>query len=316
MAHSHQHPHGGVAASGRQRTSERRGLTLALVTTSVILVVEFVGGWLSNSLALLADAGHMLSDALALLLAYLAVSFATRPATRRKTYGWHRLEILAALANGVVLVVISGFIGWEAYERLLEPPAVDTPLMMAVAVVGLVANGLGLFFLSGHTHSLNLRSAYLHVLGDLLSSVAVVIGGVVMLATGAYWVDPALSALIAAIIVVGAWRVLRESVDVLLEATPAGIEYGEVETAISSLDGVEGVHDLHIWSLTSGVNALSCHVEVKQERLVECEGILDAVRLVVHERFGIGHTTVQIEPEGYKSRQPIRWQVSEGSHVT
>ena len=157
---------------------------LALVTTSVILVAEFVGGLLSNSLALLADAGHMLSDALALLLAYLAVSFASRPPTRSKTYGWHRLEILAALVNGVVLVAISGFIGWEAYERLLEPPAVDAPLMMGVAVVGLIANGLGLFFLSGHTHSLNLRSAYLHVLGDLLSSVAVVVGGMVMLATG------------------------------------------------------------------------------------------------------------------------------------
>ena len=289
---------------------------LALVTTSVILVAEFVGGLLSNSLALLADAGHMLSDALALLLAYLAVSFASRPPTRSKTYGWHRLEILAALVNGVVLVAISGFIGWEAYERLLEPPAVDAPLMMGVAVVGLIANGLGLFFLSGHTHSLNLRSAYLHVLGDLLSSVAVVVGGMVMLATDAYWIDPALSALIAAVIVVGAWRVLRESVDVLLEAMPAGIEYSEVEGAISALGGVEGVHDLHIWSLTSGVNALSCHVEVKRERLGECEGILDAVRLVVRERFEIDHTTVQIEPEHYKSRQPIRWQVSEGSHVT
>ena len=301
---------------GAPGTSSGFRAPAALVTTSVILVAEFVGGLLSNSLALLADAGHMLSDALALLLAYLAVSFASRPPTRSKTYGWHRLEILAALVNGVVLVAISGFIGWEAYERLLEPPAVDAPLMMGVAVVGLIANGLGLFFLSGHTHSLNLRSAYLHVLGDLLSSVAVVVGGMVMLATDAYWIDPALSALIAAVIVVGAWRGLRESVDVLLEAMPAGIEYSEVEGAISALGGVEGVHDLHIWSLTSGVNALSCHVEVKRERLVECEGILDAVRLVVRERFEIDHTTVQIEPEHYKSRQPIRWQVSEGSHVT
>ena len=314
MAHAHDHDH--AHRSGRRRASERRGLLRALVTTSVILVAELIGGWLSNSLALLADAGHMLSDALALLLAYLAVSLAARPATRSKTYGWHRLEILAALANGLVLVAISGFIGWEAYERLIEPPVVNAPLMMGVAVVGLVANGLGLFFLSGHAHSLNLRSAYLHVLGDLLSSVGVVIGGVVMLATDAYWVDPALSVLIAAVIVVGAWRVLRESVDVLLEATPAGIEYSEVEGAILALESVEGVHDLHIWSLTSGVHALSCHIEVKPELLVECEGILDAVRQVVRERFEIDHTTVQIEPEHYKSRQPIRWQVSEGSHVT
>jgi len=270
--HHHSHP----AQGGRQRHAERRGLMLALVTTTVILVAEAVGGWFSNSLALLADAGHMLSDALALVLAYVAISLAERPATRSKTYGWYRLEILAALLNGVVLVVISVFIVWEAYERILYPPEVGVPLMLTIAAIGLVANVLGLFFLSGHSHSLNMRGAYLHVLGDLLSSVGVVMGGVAMWATGAMWVDPVLSLLISLVIVASAWRLLKESVDVLLEATPAGIDHEEVESRISGLDGVIGVHDLHIWCLTSGLNAMSCHVEVKQERLAQCDSMLDA----------------------------------------
>ena len=284
---------------------------LALVTTTVILVAEAVGGWLANSLALLADAGHMLSDALALVLAYAAISLAARPATRSKTYGWYRLEILAALLNGVVLVGISVFIVWEAYERILQPPEVAIPLMITIAAIGLVANILGLFFLSGHSHSLNMRGAYLHVLGDLLSSVGVVIGGLAMWATGAMWVDPVLSVLISLVIVASAWRLLRESVDVLLEATPAGIDHEEVENKIRALEGVIGVHDLHIWCLTSGLNAMSCHVEVTPECLARCESMLDAIRHIAREDFSIDHVTVQIEPEDYKSRQMIRWRLPE-----
>ncbi len=309
--HDHSHSHSHSRQDGRQRGAERRGLMLALITTSVILVAEAVGGWLSNSLALLADAGHMLSDALALVLAYAAISLAERPATRSKTYGWYRLEILAALLNGVVLVVIAVFIVWEAYERIQHPPDVGIPLMLVIAAIGLVANVLGLFFLSGHNHSLNMRGAYLHVLGDLLSSVGVVIGGVAMWATGAMWVDPVLSVLISLIIVAGAWRLLKESVDVLLEATPAGIDHEEVENKIKALEGVIGVHDLHIWCLTSGLNALSCHVEVEQERLAKCDSVLDAIRHIAREEFSIGHVTVQVEPEGYGSRQMIHWRLPE-----
>lgn len=302
------HDHARPGADARSRAGERRGLILALVATLVIFVAEVVGGWLSNSLALLADAGHMFSDAAALVLAFAALSFATRPATARKTYGWYRLEILAALLNGVVLVVISLGIAWEAWRRVMAPPEVETGLMLGVAIVGLLANGFGLFFLHGHHHhSVNVRGAYLHVLGDLLSSVGVVIGGVVMWLTGAFWIDPVLSALIAVVITAGAWRLLRESVDVLLEATPAGIDYEEVARSICEVDGIEGVHDLHIWSLTSGMHALSCHVEVKQERLIEVGVLLDAVRQVLGERFAIDHTTVQVEPEDYKQRRMIRW---------
>lgn len=309
--HVHTHGHGHGHSSGRARGAERRGLLLAVVTTTTILFAEAVGGWLSNSLALLADAGHMLSDALALVLAYAALALAERPATRSKTYGWYRLEILAALLNGVVLVVISGFIAWEAWERFLDPPAVDLPLMLIVAFVGLLANGLGMYFLSGHAHSLNMRGAYLHVLGDLLSSVGVVVGGLAMWATGAYWVDPMLSVLISVIIVVGAWRLLRESVDVLLEATPVGIEHEAVETRLAEIEGVQGIHDLHIWSLTSGVNALSCHVEVRAEMLERCQELLDAIRHIAREEFSISHVTAQIEPEDYKQRQMIHWRLSE-----
>jgi len=303
----HVHSHGNDGH--RHRPSERRGLMLALVTTTVILVAEAVGGWLSNSLALLADAGHMLSDALALALAYAAIALAERPATRSKTYGWYRLEILAALLNGVILVLISVFVVWEAYERLMSPPTVQVPLMIGIALIGLAANALGLFFLSGHGGSLNMRGAYLHIVGDLLSSVGVVIGGVVMWTTGAMWIDPLLSVLISLIIVASAWRLLRESVDVLLEATPAGIDHAEVERRIMAVDNVVGVHDLHIWCLTSGLNALSCHVEVPDEFLPRCDALLDVIRHVAREEFQISHVTVQIEPQGYKSRQMIHWRL-------
>lgn len=314
-AHGAAHRHGPGGGGLRERSAERRGLLAALATTSVILVAEAVGGWLSNSLALMADAGHMLHDALALALAYVALVFAARPATRRKTFGWYRLEILAALVNGVALVVISLFIVWEAWERWAAPPEVDTGLMMIVAVVGLAANGLGLFFLSGHGHSLNMRGAYLHVLGDLLSSVGVVVGGGVMALTGLYWIDPLLSGLIALVIVWSAWRLLRESVDVLLEATPAGIDYLEVQGSIQEVAGVVGVHDLHIWSLTSGMYSLSCHVEVDERGLGAIEELLDAIRHVLRERFAIDHTTIQIEPENYKRRGVVRWHLEEESSV-
>ena len=210
--HNHSLGHGGGPdSSGRHRAAERRGLSVTLGLTAAILVAEVIGGYLSNSLALLADAGHMLTDVLAIALAYLALGFATRPPTDSKTYGWYRLEVLAALVNGVTLVVMSLFIFWEAYDRFFEPPDISTGMMLLVAAIGLVANAVGLAFLSGHGGSLNMRGAYLHVLGDLLSSVAVVAGGIFMWLTGNYLIDPILSVLIGAIIIFGAYRLLRES---------------------------------------------------------------------------------------------------------
>ena len=315
--HPHERPHSGVPPQQRQRhrKTELRSLALTLGVTTVILLAELVGGVLSRSLALLADAGHMLSDALAIALAYVALTLASRPATPEKTYGWYRLEILAALINGVSLVVISLLIFWEAYERLYSPPEVETGLMMTVAAIGLVANGLGLFFLSGHHQSLNLRGAYLHVLGDLLSSVGVVAGGFAMWWTGNFLIDPLISVAIGIVIIFGAWRLLRESVDVLLEATPDGIEYRRVAAAISAVEGVEGVHDLHIWSLTSGMHALSCHIEIKQQLMAEADYLLDRLSGVLRQEFAIEHTTIQIEPEDFSQRRAVHWQLSGGQEL-
>ncbi len=307
--HAHDHDHG-PDATGRRRGAERQGLRRTLVLTTAILLAELVGGYLSNSLALLADAGHMFTDALAIALAYLALGFATRPPTERKTYGWYRLEVLAALANGVTLVVMSLFIFWEAWHRIVAPPEVSTTTMLVVATIGLLANALGLVFLHGHHGSLNMRGAYLHVLGDLLSSVAVVAGGVFMLVTGNYLLDPILSVLIGLIIIVSAYRLLRESVDVLLEAIPRGMQLEEVGTAIAEVDGVLGVHDLHVWCLTSGLNALSCHVEVRTITLEESDALLSRVNEMLRERFGITHTTIQMESEEYRRSAPIRWNLS------
>ena len=306
---AHKHSHGPRDSSGRQRVEERSGLRVALILTAAIMVAEMIGGYLSNSLALIADAGHMLTDALALGLAYLALGFATRPPTTEKTYGWYRLEVLAALVNGVTLVVISLFIFWEAYDRIMAPQEVATTTMLLVAIVGLVANAVGLMFLSGHHGSLNMRGAYLHVLGDLLSSVGVVAGGVFMWLTGNYLVDPILSVLIGVVIIVGAYRLLRESVDVLLEAIPSGMELEEVGLAIAEVDGAVGVHDLHIWSLTSGLHALSCHVEVSFGTLSRCDDLLDRINAMLRERFAITHTTIQIESEAYRRSAPIHWDL-------
>ena len=314
--HVHAHAHDrGNDASGRRRGAERRGLRMTLLLTALILVAEVVGGYVSNSLALLADAGHMFTDVLAIALAYAALGFATRPPTAHKTYGWYRLEVLAALVNGVTLVVMSLFIFWEAYERLLDPPEVSTATMLAVATIGLVANAFGLFFLHGHSGSLNMRGAYLHVLGDLLSSVAVVAGGVFMAFTGIYLVDPILSVLIGAIIIFSAYRLLRESVDVLLEAIPRGMKLEEVGNAIARIEGVIGVHDLHIWCLTSGLNALSCHVEVRTDTLAQSDALLGRINDMLRTRFSVTHTTIQMESEDYRRSAPIHWNLSGSDKV-
>lgn len=308
-SHGHHHDDHGPDGTGRRRAAERRGLRRTLFLTALILVAEVVGGYVSNSLALLADAGHMFTDVLAIVLAYLALGFATRPPTENKTYGWYRLEVLAALANGVTLVVMSLFIFWEAWERIFAPPDVSTTTMLLVATIGLVANALGLAFLHGHHGSLNMRGAYLHVLGDLLSSVAVVAGGVFMLLTGNYLLDPILSVLIGVIIIVSAYRLLRESVDVLLEGTPRGMQLEEVGNAIARVDGVVSAHDLHVWCLTSGLNALSCHVEVRTTTLEESDALLSRINDMLRTRFAITHTTIQMESEEYRRSAPIHWDL-------
>ena len=275
---------------------DRRPLAIALAITAAFLVVEVVGGLLTNSLALLADAGHMATDAAALALSLFAVWLARRPATPERSFGYYRAEVLAALFNAATLVAISFYIFWEASRRLGDPPAVESGLMLAVAVAGLLANAASAWVLTrggGHEQNLNMRGAFLHVAGDLLGSGGAILAAIVMLATGWYLVDPLLSAGIGLLILWGAWRLLRESVDVLLEATPKGIDAGEVRAAMAAVDGVAGVHDLHVWTVTSGLVALSSHVEVAGIR--PWREVLVDLSTLLRERFAITHVTLQPE---------------------
>jgi cobalt-zinc-cadmium efflux system protein len=285
--HDHAHDH------AADRAGERKRLMWTVATTTAILIAEVAGGLLSHSLALLSDAGHMFSDVVAQGLSLAAMIMATRPADARRTYGWHRLEILAALLNGITLVALSGGILWSGYGRLRAPVEVHTELMLIVAGVGLVANIVGAWLLHG-SESLNARSAYLHILTDLLSSVAVVIAGVAMFfAHGAYWLDPLLSMLIGVFILYSAYRLIREAVDVLLEAVPRGIDLGGVSKAIDAVGGVVAVHDLHIWTITSGLYALSAHVVANEA----ADEVIRNINEVLRKEFSIAHTTLQVESQ-------------------
>jgi cobalt-zinc-cadmium efflux system protein len=271
-------------------------MAAALVLTIIIAIVEAVGGWLTGSLALLSDAGHMWTDVSALGLALLAASWAGRPANRKRTYGYVRLEILSALVNGVLLLAITIFIVVEAVERLQRPTPVSLGPMALVATIGLGGNLLAMSFLhSGH--SLNTRSAFLHVLGDALASVGVLVAAGVMALTGWHGVDPLISIGISAVIVVGAWRLLREAVDVLLETVPPHVDVDGVEKALACIPRVTAVHDLHIWTVGSGMVALSAHLVVDEPSACENDTILVAAKRALVERFGIDHSTLQIESQ-------------------
>jgi cobalt-zinc-cadmium efflux system protein len=284
--HNHQHSH----------LTQNRVLG-AIAVTAVILVAEVAGGILTNSLALLSDAGHMLTDVLALGLSFFAISMARRPPTDEKTYGFHRTEILAALANGVTLVVICLLIFYEAFQRFSNPPEIRTTGMLIIAVIGLIANLVSAVLLSGHAGSLNVRGAFLHVLGDALSSVGIIIGGVVILFTGWFWIDPLISVGIGVIIVFGAYNLVRESVDILLEATPGHITLEEVRTALQSVPGVLDVHDLHVWCLTPQICSLSSHLVIADVMTSRSDQILREIGDLLAERFHIEHTTIQFECE-------------------
>jgi cobalt-zinc-cadmium efflux system protein len=276
------------------RAESARRMALALAITAVVMIVEAVGGWLSGSLALLADAGHMLADVGALGLALFVTRVAQRPATPARSFGLLRLEILAALANGAALIVIAVGIGIEAWHRFRAPPAIDARLLVGVATVGLVANLASMRILHhGHDHSLNQRGAYLHVLSDALGSVGAILAGVVVLATGWTLADPIVSVGIGLLILSGAWRLVRESMDILLEATPAHVPLGAVHDRLVSVPGVESVHDLHVWTVTSGVVALSGHLVVKDP--THNQPILEEVQNRMKGEFGIRHVTVQME---------------------
>jgi len=268
-------------------------MTIVLAITAAVMVAEAVGGWFAHSLALLADAGHMLADVAALGLSLVVTALAQRPVTAERTFGLLRLEILAALVNGAALIVISLGIGFEAYHRLRSPAHVQGTLLLIIAGVGLTANAAGVAILHrGHDHSLNQRGAYLHIASDLLGSVGAFLAGVIILATGWVAADPVISLLISLLILGSAWRLVRESTDVLLEAAPAHIALSEVHDRIASIQGVASVHDLHVWTVTSGVIAMSGHLVVQNP--ADNQRVLEAVQACLGD-MGIRHVTVQME---------------------
>ncbi|MGG3821856.1 cation diffusion facilitator family transporter [Geobacillus thermodenitrificans] len=293
-AHGHCDHHHGHHHHGRE--GNRKGLAIALGITTSIMVLEFVGGLVTNSLALLSDSGHMLSDAASLLLSLVAVWLAAKPASPKKTYGLYRFEILAALVNGVTLVVIAAWIIWEAVGRFVNPPDVASGPMMAVAAVGLLANLVSAWVLMRKADvkgNVNVRSAYLHVLGDALGSVGAIGAGLIMWLFDWYLADPLISVLVAILILKGAFAVVRQTVHILMEGTPVAIDQTEVKTALSGIEGVLDVHDLHIWTITSGLDSLSCHLLIEDGR--DAQAILQQAIDLVETRFHIRHATIQIE---------------------
>ncbi len=292
MGHAHAHHDRTAAGQNKGR------LTIVLILTTIYLVAEVIGGLLTDSLALLADAGHMLTDVAGLALALLAVWFAERPASPERTYGYYRVEILAALTNAVVLIGISLFILYEAYERFLDPPEVASVPMLIVAVIGLVVNLAGIYLLfTGSKESLNLKGAYFEVLSDALGSIGVIVAAIIMATTGWYYADPLISAGIGLFILPRTWSLLSDAMNVLLEGTPSDVNLEAVRAAIGNVEGVADVHDLHVWSLTSGVNALSVHVVLAEG--AEHGATLSEIHHKTTADFAIRHVTVQVEPHGW-----------------
>jgi cobalt-zinc-cadmium efflux system protein len=298
MGHHHQHDHvhrREAAHSGRADSCARLGWTLGL--TLGYMVAEIVGGYLADSLSLLADAGHMFSDAAALGLSLFAVWIAQRPPTPQHSYGYYRAEILAALANGATLIAIAIIIFIEAFRRLAAPEEVAGPLMAAIAAGGLVVNLLGLTILNaGKSQNLNMHGAWLHLISDALGSVAALSAGALVWAFGWNWADPAASILIGILVIFSSWNLLKQAIAILMESTPRHLDIDAVRNAMVAAPGICEVHDLHIWTITSGMESLSAHVVLLPG--FESHAALDSLRRVLHDRFAIDHITIQVDAAG------------------
>ena len=278
-------------------TNQRR-LLVALSITGLMTIVELAGGLISNSLALIGDAGHMFTDTLALGLSLFALNLAKRPASQTKTYGFYRAEILAALINGTILVLVSAYIFYEAYHRFVEPPEVRGGLMLIVAAIGLVANLVGISILRPASRgNLNVKGAFLHMWSDTVSSVGVIAAGIIILLTGRTIADPIISIIIGLLILRGAGGLVWESVNILLEAVPKHLDMGQINNAIRKIKGVKDVHDVHLWAITSGMYAMSCHLLIEDQMVSNCTQIVDEVNKTLSQEFGISHSTVQLECE-------------------
>jgi cobalt-zinc-cadmium efflux system protein len=279
-----------------ERDADIRRLVAALAITSVYFGAEVVGGLLTNSLALLSDAGHMLSDIGAMALSLFAFRMSRRPVTAKRTYGYHRLEILAALFNGLSLWLIVGMIFHAAYGRFASPPEVKSTGMLVVASIGLLVNlGAGFILYRSHHHNLNIRGAFIHVLSDALGSVGAIAGALIMMNTGWYTVDPLISIFIGILILYTSWSLIKESMSILMQSVPKEIDLEEVQSAIERVEGVFKVHDLHVWAVTSGVFTLSAHAVI--DGAEEAHRVLNDIEETLKARFNIEHTTVQLETE-------------------
>ncbi|MFD5322421.1 cation diffusion facilitator family transporter [Streptomyces sp. NPDC127092] len=304
--HDHGHSHGGPPPSGTAALAYRNRLRIALGITLSVMVVEIVGGIAADSLALIADAAHMATDAVGLAMALLAIHFANRPPAGNRTFGYARAEILAALANCLLLLGVGGYVLYEAVQRFLEPAETRGGLAIAFAAVGLVANIVSLTLLMrGQKESLNVRGAYLEVLADALGSVTVIVSAGIILATGWQYADPIASIVIGLMIVPRTVKLLRETLDVLLESAPKGVDMAEVRAHILALPGVEDVHDLHAWTITSGMPVLSAHVVVEPEVLdsVGHEKMLHDLQGCLGSHFDVEHCTFQLEPAGHAEHE-------------
>lgn len=280
---------------GASNAAMQRVLRLSLIATIAYVVLTLVAGLRAHSLALVSEAGHNASDALAIVLSFVAVWFQTRPATDKKTFGYQRAGVLAAFLNALTLIVISVWIALEAVHRFSAPTLVQPRIMMFVAAAGVLMNGLIAAMLWRVSHDINIRSVFIHMLGDTLSTAAVIVGGLAILLTGATWIDPALSLGIAALILWSSVSIVRETLNILLEGTPRGISLIDIRHTLAAIDGVEDVHDLHCWSLGSNMHALSSHVTIADIPPSESNLILERINVVLRERFRIHHTTLQFE---------------------
>ncbi|NIK79647.1 cobalt-zinc-cadmium efflux system protein [Paenibacillus castaneae] len=293
--HGHSHSHDDHLGH-HHGPNNKAGLLIALIITGGIMFLEFAGGLLTHSLALLADSGHMLSDTAALALSLAAMWFAVRASSPKRTYGFHRFEVLAALLNGITLFVIAAFIIAEAIKRFGEPPVVASGTMMIIAIIGLLTNLASAWFLMRNgdvKDNLNVRSAYLHVIGDAIGSVGAIIAGLLMSLFSWYMADPIISVVVALLILRSAWGIIQSTVHILMEGTPASVNVEQVTTALLHIQGVKEVHDLHVWTITSGLHSLSSHLIVEDE--ADCQTILQEAIQLIADKFHIEHTTLQIE---------------------
>ncbi|SES95503.1 cobalt-zinc-cadmium efflux system protein [Salinibacillus kushneri] len=295
MGHNHDHEH-------HHHNANKKALLISFCLITTFMVVEVIGGFLTNSLALISDAGHMLSDAASLGLSLLAFKIGEKAANKSKTYGYKRFEILAAFFNGIALLAISLYIFWEAYHRFLEPPNVGAG-MLIIASIGFVVNiFVAWILMKGDTEeNLNLRSAFLHVLGDLLGSVGAMVAGLFIIFFDWNIADPVASVIVSILVLISGWRVTKDSIHVLMEGKPSHIEMDLVENTLCNISGVKEVHDLHVWTITSDFPTLTCHLIV--EKGIDRDSILEKASDLLHNKFELHHTTIQIEGDGSKFRQ-------------